>query len=120
MDMDISRAGTEPLLIKSYRQYMQQIYDVTYPPGTLLVNPDVQDILFKYFFDSSRNKYLPPARYQARILKHIIEKIEKSCNDPEEDVGLARKLTRLNRRPSPPHCEVPSSTHRPSSPSLSH
>jgi hypothetical protein len=112
MDIDISRAGTEPLLVKFYRQYMQQIYDVTYPPGTLLVNPDVQDILFKYFFDSSQNKYLPPARFQARILKHIISEIEKSCKDPEEDVGLARKLTRpFETSALPPSCEVPSSIH---------
>ena len=86
--MDISRAGTEPLVVKFYRQYMQQISDVTYPPGTLLVNQDVQDILHKYFFDAAQNKYLPPARYQARILKHLIQEIEKSCKDPEEDVGL--------------------------------
>ena len=85
--MDISRAVTEPIMVKFYRQYMQQIDDVTYPPGTLLVKPDVQDCLYRYFFDASYNKYLPPARYQARILKRIIQEIEKSCRDPEEDVG---------------------------------
>lgn len=85
--MDISRAELEPVVVKFYRQYMQQINDVTYPPGVLLVNSDVQDCLHRYFFDASRNSHLPPPRYQARILKHIISEIEKACKDPEEDVG---------------------------------
>ncbi|KIW34997.1 uncharacterized protein PV07_01724 [Cladophialophora immunda] len=83
--MDITRAGVEPIVTKFYRQYMQQINDLTYPPGALLVNPDVQDCLYRYFFDSSQNKYLPPPRYQGRILRRLIEEIEDSCKDPEED-----------------------------------
>ncbi|KAJ9632893.1 uncharacterized protein PV06_07907 [Exophiala oligosperma] len=83
--MDITKAGTEPVMVKFYRQYMQVINDVNYPPGSLLVNQDVQDCLFKYFFDVKQNKFLPPVRYQARILKHIIQEIERSCKDPEED-----------------------------------
>ncbi len=84
--LDIARAATEPEVVKFYRQYMQQIDDVTYPPGRLLVKPDVQDCLYKYFFDASQNRFLPPPRYQARVLKHIIGEIERSCRD-EEDVG---------------------------------
>ncbi|KIW19153.1 hypothetical protein PV08_03446 [Exophiala spinifera] len=83
--MDITKAGTEPVMVKFYRQYMQVINDVSYPPGSLLVNQDVQNCLYKYFFDATQNKFLPPVRYQARILKHIIQEIEKSCKDPEED-----------------------------------
>jgi hypothetical protein len=89
--MDITKAATEPILAKFYRQYLQVIADVTYPPGPLLVKQDVQDCLYKYFFDASRNKFLPPARYQTRILKHIIQEIEKACKDPEEDVGIDSK-----------------------------
>lgn len=85
--LDISRAELEPVVVKFYRQYMQQINDVTYPSGALLVNPDVQDCLYRYFFDASRNQHLPPPKYQARILKHIISEIEKACKNPEEDVG---------------------------------
>ena len=86
--MDIARAELEPVVVKFFRQYMQQINDVTYPPGPLLLNQDVQDCLYRYFFDSSRNPFLPPARYQSRILKHVIQEIEKSCKDSDEDVGL--------------------------------
>ncbi|EXJ53624.1 uncharacterized protein A1O5_13075 [Cladophialophora psammophila CBS 110553] len=83
--MDVARAGVEPIVIKFYRQYMQQINDVTYPPGGLLVNPDVQDCLYRYFFDPGRNKYLPPPRYQSRILRRLIEEIENACKNPEQD-----------------------------------
>ncbi|KAK4946106.1 hypothetical protein LTR10_014908 [Elasticomyces elasticus] len=112
--MDISRAGTEPLLVKFYRQYMQQINDVTYPPGTLLVNQDVQDILYKYFFDASQNKYLPAARYQARILKHIIREIEKSCKDPEEDQvsdHLMEHMAHLSTIPQQPDTDEAQQLH---------
>jgi hypothetical protein len=91
--MDISRAQMEPSVVKFYRQYMQVIEDVTYPPATLLLHQDVQDCLYRYFFDSGRNKFLPPAKYQAKILKHIIREIEKSCKDPEEDVGYSIRTT---------------------------
>lgn len=85
--MDIARAGVEPVVVKFYRQYMQQINELSYPPGSLLINPDVQDCLYKYFFDASQAKFLPPPRYQGRVLRRIIEEIEKSIVDPEEDVG---------------------------------
>jgi protein-lysine N-methyltransferase EEF2KMT len=84
--MDIYRAGVEPVVVKFYRQYMQQIHELTYPPGYLLVNPDIQCCLHKYFFDATQNKFLPPPRYQARVLRRVIEEIEKSMIDPEEDV----------------------------------
>ena len=84
--MDITRAGQEPVVVKFYRQYMQQIHELTYPPGYLLVNPDVQDCLYKYFFDASQNRFLPPPRYQAKVLRRVIDDIEKSIKDSEEEV----------------------------------
>jgi hypothetical protein len=111
--MDITKAATEPILAKFYRQYLQVIADVTYPPGPLLVKQDVQDCLYKYFFDASRNKFLPPARYQTRILKNIIQEIEKACKDPEEDVGIDSKQ-RFVLPPLPsPLCKKPPSANSP-------
>lgn len=90
VEMDIARAGVEPVVVKFYRQYMQQINELNYPPGSLLINPDVQDCLYKYFFDSSQAKFPRPVpRYQVKVLRRIIEEIEKSIVDPEEDVGAA-------------------------------
>ena len=84
--MDIVRAGVEPVVVKFYRQYMQQIKELNYPPGHLLVNSDVQNCLYRYFFDATQNNHLPPPRYQAKVLRRLIEEIEKSMKDPEEDV----------------------------------
>jgi hypothetical protein len=84
---DIARSGADPAMIRFYRQYMQQIKELNYPPGVLLINPDVQDCLHKYFFDEAVTLYLPPAQYQARVLRRLISNIEKACNDPDEDVG---------------------------------
>ncbi|KAJ9616370.1 hypothetical protein H2200_000088 [Cladophialophora chaetospira] len=83
--MDIARAGVEPIVVKFYRQYMQQINELSHPPGSLLITPDVQSCLYKYFFDESQNAFLPPPRYQVKVLRHIILEIEKSMKDPEED-----------------------------------
>jgi hypothetical protein len=98
--MDIARACVEPAVVKFYRQYMQQINELSYPPGSLLLTPDVQTCLFKYFFDASQNKFLPPPRYQTKVLRHVIREIEKSIKDPEEDVGL---LLHDFPRPLPAH-----------------
>ncbi|EXJ61985.1 hypothetical protein A1O7_02417 [Cladophialophora yegresii CBS 114405] len=83
--MDISRAGVEPVVVKFYRQYMQQINELSYPPGSLLLAPDIQTCLYKYFFDANQNKFLPPPRYQTKVLRQIIREIEKSIKDPEEE-----------------------------------
>jgi hypothetical protein len=84
---DIARSGADPVMIKFYRQYMQQINELNYPPGVLLVNPDVQDCLHKYFFDEGVTRYLPPAHYQTKVLRRLISDIERSCENPDEDVG---------------------------------
>lgn len=84
----------DPQLVQFYRQYMQQTASVTLPAGTLLVQTDIQDCLFRYFFDPSRNSYLPPPRYQLRTLKRIIAEIEKSLKQPEEDVGFSNTRIR--------------------------
>ncbi|ETI19915.1 hypothetical protein G647_08930 [Cladophialophora carrionii CBS 160.54] len=83
--MDIARAGVEPVVVKFYRQYMQQINELSYPPGSLLLAPDIQTCLYKYFFDVSQNKFLPPPRYQTKVLRQIIREIEKTIKDPEEE-----------------------------------
>ena len=85
--MDIARAGVEPVVVIFHRQYMQQINELTYPPGDLLINSDVQSCLYKYFFDVTQNEFLPPPRYQAKVLRRVIGEIEKSMQDPEEAVG---------------------------------
>lgn len=77
----------DPLLVRFYRQYMQQIPNLTYPPSKLLVEPDVQDQIHRHFFDGPQ-KGSPV--YQRRVLKQIISLIENAMTDPDEDVMLSR------------------------------
>lgn len=77
-----------------YRQYLQQITptNIRYPPPKHLVISYVQDQISRYFFDESRDPYLPPRQYQRKVLKRIIDDIErelaKGDYDPDEYVGL--------------------------------
>ena len=71
------------------RQYLQLFEPdfLTWPPSQLLRDPSVQSWLYRTLFDKSRHDRLPPARYQVRVLKPLLAKIEQSIQDPEEDVG---------------------------------
>nr|POE62263.1 protein-lysine n-methyltransferase efm3 [Quercus suber] len=69
------------------RQYLQ-LFDpsfMAWPPKQLLKDIDVQTWIFVHCFDDSANSRLPPPRYQLRVLKRLISKIEQSIENPEED-----------------------------------
>lgn len=72
-------------LVHFYRQYMQQVQNLSLPPAKLLLEPDVQDQVYKYFFDGPLKG---PATYQRKVLKQILSLIERVINDPDEHVGL--------------------------------
>jgi hypothetical protein len=55
------------------------------PPGSVLVQPDVQTALYEYMFDETIFP-IPPNSYRSRVLKQIISRIEESITDPEQDV----------------------------------
>lgn len=74
----------DTLLIHFHRQYLQQIQNLTYPPPRLLIHPDIQDQLYKYFFNGP---LLPSPTYQRKVLKELIKRIESAISDPNEDVG---------------------------------
>ena len=71
------------------RQYLQLFEPdfLAWPPKQLLRDPDVQVWLYQKLFDVELNPRLPPERYQVRVLKPLLAKIEQSIVDPEEDVG---------------------------------
>lgn len=74
----------DPQLVHFHRQYMQQVQNLSFPPAKLLLEPDVQDQLYKHFFDGPLKG---PAVYQRKVLKQIISLIERVIDDPDEDVG---------------------------------
>lgn len=79
----------DPQLVLFRRQYLQLFEPdfLAWPPKQLLRDADVQAWLYANLFNSNKNPRLPPGRYQLRVLKPLVKKIEQSIEDPEEDVG---------------------------------
>ncbi|KAL6705140.1 hypothetical protein ACN47E_007245 [Coniothyrium glycines] len=69
------------------RQYFQLVepHRLTWPENNILMDPQVQSWLYIQLFDADSIKSLPPDRYQLRVLKLLISKLERSITDPEED-----------------------------------
>ncbi|KAI1821046.1 putative methyltransferase-domain-containing protein [Xylaria intraflava] len=80
-------ANADPQLQLFKRQYIQLFEPdfLAWPHQQLLRRSDAQAWLFKHLFDVSRNPRLPPERYQLRVLRQLIARIEKSIQDPDED-----------------------------------
>lgn len=79
----------DPQLILFRRQYLQ-IFEpdfLSWPPKLLLKNADAQRWLYQNLFNQEENSYLPPERYQLRVLKPLLARIEQSVDNSEEDVG---------------------------------
>lgn len=76
----------DPLLVHFYRQYMQQVQSLIYPPAQLLIHMDVQEQVYKHFFDGPLKG---PPEYQRKTLKRIIDLIEGQIRDPDQDVCLS-------------------------------
>lgn len=72
------------------RQYFQLVepHLLRWPDDATLKVPEVQSWLFINLFDTDRIASPPPDRYQHRVLKVLISKLEASINDTEEDVWL--------------------------------
>ena len=80
----------DPQLLLFRRQYLQLFEPefLAWPPKQLLRDADAQEWLYQSLFNADRNSYLPPERYQLRVLKPLLAKIEQAVEDPEEDVGV--------------------------------
>src|SRR5437762_2103091 len=73
-------------IVHFYRQYLQQLDEISYPAATVLLEPAIQDEIFCNFFDASNRQYLPPVSYQRRVLKEITTRVLSAIQDPNEDV----------------------------------
>ncbi|XXG97892.1 hypothetical protein Hte_004208 [Hypoxylon texense] len=87
----------DPQLHLLRRQYLQLFEPdfLAWPPSKFLKGPDVQKWLYKNLFDPTRNSRLPPERYQMRVLKQLVNRIEKAIEDPDEDEISDEIMTRL-------------------------
>ncbi|KAK8044009.1 nicotinamide n-methyltransferase [Apiospora rasikravindrae] len=87
-------ADIDQRLVVFRRQYLQLFEPdfLAWPPLQLLKNADVQTWLYKNLFDASRVPHRPPPRYQARVLKLLVTRIEKAIEGPAHNV-VADALT---------------------------
>ena len=79
------------------RQFLQQLEPerLALPSLEQIRLSYVQTYLYETMFREGCLKYSPPDRYGIRVLKMLIEKMERAIIDPEEDVGfsISRSLT---------------------------
>ena len=73
-------------------QYLQLIglNDLAWPAihQVPLADANVQSWLFENLFDAERVTFRPPERYQLRVLKELVSRIENYIQDPDEQVGI--------------------------------
>ncbi|KXT06942.1 hypothetical protein AC578_7101 [Pseudocercospora eumusae] len=77
----------DPQLLLFRRQYFQ-LHEpdfLAWPPKQLLRDSSVQAWLYAKLFDAEKNSYLPTERYQFRVLKPLVSRIEQAIENPEED-----------------------------------
>lgn len=74
------------------RQYLQlqDIQSLTWPSSDYLRRANVQKWIYEQCFQTVDSSVLPPERYQLRILKPLLARIENAIVDPEEDVSVYR------------------------------
>lgn len=69
-------------------QYLQLEQTLTYPEPQHLRRSDVQDAIYdRLFADNALAAGPPPLRYQVRVLKELVSRIEASIEDWDEHVS---------------------------------
>jgi len=86
MDLSVTNRSRLELLKRQYLQLLDP-KELVWPPRELLRCIHVQSWIFEHLFDQSISKFLPPERYRSRVLKRLLELIESSIEDPDQDVG---------------------------------
>jgi hypothetical protein len=69
------------------RQYLQLQTDIKFPEPQCLRQDAFQQALVREIFSDDAVEYKPPQRYQIRVLKELIKRVESSIKDWEEEVG---------------------------------
>ncbi|KAF2100611.1 S-adenosyl-L-methionine-dependent methyltransferase [Rhizodiscina lignyota] len=85
------------LIPRFKNQYIQQVnvQELDWPRPELLRLDRVQQELWKTIFSPDALQYPPPERYEARVLKELVKKIEGSLVAPDEDDILDELLSHL-------------------------
>jgi protein-lysine N-methyltransferase EEF2KMT len=80
------QVNTSPLL-RFCRQYRQCEDVLDYPEPAYLRDWSFQDEIHRELFAEDALKYATPPRYQVRVLKELLSRIEASITDWDEHVG---------------------------------
>lgn len=82
------------------RQYLQLVdpEQLKMPAMEILRLPEAQAKIFDNIFNDKLCSFPSPKRYKFRVLKRIIDAVELSIVDPEEDVGspLSSSMARFH------------------------
>lgn len=72
------------------RQYHQLVdpEKLAWPEQNELRLPELQTWIYDNMFNDDLIQYPPPERYQLRVLKQLVARLEDAIIDPDEDVGL--------------------------------
>lgn len=81
---------TSATILRFRNQYLQQanVQDLDWPSPELLRLEKNQQDLWKGIFSPDALQFPPPERYETRVLKELVKRIESSLVDPDEDVGF--------------------------------
>jgi protein-lysine N-methyltransferase EEF2KMT len=71
------------------RQYLQLQVAIRYPDPQCLRQEIFQQSIQEELFSEDAVEHQPPQRYQIRVLKELLKKIEASITDWEEEVCLS-------------------------------
>ncbi len=82
---DLSLDAQQQLTIFK-RQYFQLQTAIRYPVAEVLRQDHFQQALHNELFSKDKNGHQPPQRYQLRILKELVSRIESSIVDWDEEV----------------------------------
>ena len=69
------------------RQYLQLVEPklLPYPAVSAWRTPDFQSTFFHFILSDDANPFLPPSRYRLRVLKRVVDDLQKSFKNTEED-----------------------------------
>ncbi|KAK5651704.1 hypothetical protein OQA88_11770 [Cercophora sp. LCS_1] len=73
-------------------QYLQLDSNLDFPDGACLRDAKTQELLYSRLFAEDKAVRLPPPRYQLRVLKEVLKRVESSIEDWDEH-GISDNLT---------------------------
>ena len=74
-------------------QYLQLESVLDYPELTVLREETTQESIYQQLFGSNSPRYQPPQRYQLRVLKELMRRIENSVEDWDKHVRTSLTIT---------------------------